>query len=300
MSIILKLPSPPEGSKPVYPLDKPTLTHQLNFFKSTTGIEDDEKLKVHICRIQERIYELFPFPCVWNFDFVRGKVVNNPMYQDVIESAKNQAVPQKIFVDFGANVGSDLRQVVNKGWKREDVLAIDVLPEWIELGQELLVGLEPPIPYFIGNIFDPQVFDPNKPPEPLGESLDLFALKDLNALKGRVTVISADFMFHLFGEKDQERLAQYFALLLSNQPGSSIFGLQRGSENAGIQKLPYAAEAHWYGHSAESWKALWEKHFDPSTVKITTEVRESQEETQYEYIHGNRKVLWLYWSVTRI
>lgn len=148
---------------------------------------------------------------------------------------------------------------MNDGWKREDVLAIDVLPgrhlllllhnltsilarrlyipEWIELGKELFVGLESPIPYFIGNIFDPQVFDPNKPPEPLGEPLDLFALKDLNVLKGRVTVISADFMFHLFGEKDQERLAEYFALLLSNQPGSSIFGLQRGSENAGIQKL---------------------------------------------------------------
>ncbi|KAI9607981.1 hypothetical protein KEM48_005402 [Puccinia striiformis f. sp. tritici PST-130] len=99
---------------------------------------------------------------------------------------------------------------------------------------------------------------------------------------------------------DQERLAEYFSLLLSNQPGSSIFGLQRGSENEGEQNLPYAAEAHWYGHSAESWKSVWEKLFDPSTVKIVTEVRESDEETQYEYIHGKRKVLWLYWSVTRI
>ncbi|POW11627.1 hypothetical protein PSTT_05123, partial [Puccinia striiformis] len=159
------------------------------------------------------------------------------------------------------------------------------------------------------------------------DTLDLFSLKDLNRLKGRVTIISADFIFHLFGQMNQERLAEYFSLLLSNQPGSSIFGLQRGSENEGEQNLfvpisllspqfhiispcthsiqkkqsrPYAAEAHWYGHSAESWKSVWEKLFDPSTVKIVTEVRESDEETQYEYIHGKRKVLWLYWSVTRI
>ncbi|PLW50391.1 hypothetical protein PCANC_07598 [Puccinia coronata f. sp. avenae] len=222
------------------------------------------------------------------------------MYKDVFQSAKTQALPQKIFVDFGSNVGSDLRQVIHDGWKREDALAIDVLPEWIDLGNELFSKFEPPIPYFIGEIFKTEVFDPNKKSEPLGDSLDLFSLKDLNDLKGRVTIISADFMFHLFGEKDQERLAQCFVALLSNQPGSSIFGLQRGSEHAGIQKLPYAPKAHWYGHSAESWKTLWENIFDPGTVKIVTEMRESQEETQYEYIHGNRKVLWLYWSVTRI
>ncbi|KAA1090047.1 hypothetical protein PGTUg99_034636 [Puccinia graminis f. sp. tritici] len=267
MSIILRLPSPPEGSKPSYPLDNPSLLDQLNFFKSKTGIEDDEKLKLHICRIQEKIYELFPFPCVWNFDFVRGKIVNHPMYQEVIQSAKNQSVAQKIFVDFGANVGSDLRQVVLDGWKREDVLAIDIIPSWIELGNELFKSVDQPIPYFIGDIFKPEVFDPTKPPSAQCDSLDLFSLKDLNALKGRATIISANFMFHLFGEADQERLAEYFALLLSNQPGSTIFGQHRGSENAGIQKLPYAAEAHWYSHSVEVRSVL---HFIFSTFAEKT------------------------------
>ncbi|WAR62742.1 hypothetical protein PtB15_15B329 [Puccinia triticina] len=282
MSIILKLPSPPAGSKPVYPLDDPSLSKQLDFFKAKTGIQDDGKLKLHLCRIQEKIYELFPFPCVWNFDFVRGKLVHHPMYQDVIQSAKNQTVPQQIFVDFGANVGSDLRQVVHDGWKRENVLAIDVLPGMIELGNELFGDVDQPIPYFIGDIFNAEVFDPHEPPGSLEGTLDLFSLKDLNSLKGRATIISADFMFHLFGQKDQEHLGACLARLLSNQPGSSIFGLQRGSENAGIQKLPYAAEAHWYGHSAESWRAFWEKIFDSSAVKIVTEMRESQEETQYD------------------
>ncbi|POW21974.1 hypothetical protein PSHT_01725 [Puccinia striiformis] len=183
MSIVLKLPSPPEGSKPIYPLDKPSLSKQLEFFKSKTGIEDTERLKLHLCEIQEKIYQLFPFPCVWNFDFVRGKVVNNPLYQDVVQSAKKQTVEQKIFVDFGANVPHN-------------------------------------------------------------------------------------FSMHKLNPKKKIR--------------------------------PYAAEAHWYGHSAESWKSVWEKLFDPSTVKIVTEIRESDDETQYEYIHGKRKVMWLYWSVTRI
>jgi hypothetical protein len=47
---------------------------------------------------------LFEFiPNSTDFDFVRGKIVNHPMYQDVIQSAKNQSIAQKIFVDFGAN-----------------------------------------------------------------------------------------------------------------------------------------------------------------------------------------------------
>jgi hypothetical protein len=81
------------------------------------------------------------------------------MYKDVFQSAKTHALPQKIFVDFGSNgapmfpvviliisrsfmiltrrlfplvgytqVGSDLRQVIHDGWKREDALAIDVRP----------------------------------------------------------------------------------------------------------------------------------------------------------------------------
>lgn len=300
-NIILRLPLPPEGINPVYPLDDPSLKDQLSFLKLKTGIQDEKKLKEHICSIHEKTCKIFSFPCVFNFDFVRAKVVNHPIYRQAVEAAKNQPTTQKIFIDFGAAMGSDLRQVVHDGWKREDVLGIDVDERWIGLAYDLFKDSDRRIPYFIGDIFDVGVFDASKPKEEtVPETLDLFSLKELNSLKGRATIISAFFLFHLFGGEDQEKLARYLALLLSNQPGSTIMGSHRGSEDDGLHSLAYAQEAHWYSYSAESWTALWEKCFEPGSVKIVSELKESTTGSRYEYIHGERKVLWLYWSVTRL
>jgi hypothetical protein len=58
------------------PLD-PDLYHlprdrdALEFFKSQTGISDDEELKKHILQVQEEAYNVHPYPCIWMFSFLR-------------------------------------------------------------------------------------------------------------------------------------------------------------------------------------------------------------------------------------
>ncbi|MBW0498881.1 hypothetical protein O181_038596 [Austropuccinia psidii MF-1] len=299
MSVVMNLPAPPEGTCN-YPLDEPAYESQLAFFKCATRIHDSEKLKAHLLRIQKKIYERFRYPCVWNFDFVRGKVINHPLFPEILTFKKERQEEQNIFLDLGASVASDVRQVISEGWKREDILAIEIDQEAINLGYEMFIDSDRPIPCFIGNIFDPNIFDPTKALEKTSSRIDLFSLKDMNLLKRRVSFISCHYLFHLFDRDDQERLANYCALLLSDEPGSSIFGTHKGSREQGPQSLDHLPGTYWYNHSVESWVQMWENIFNPETVKIVAELKESNSQTQYKFLHPSEKILWMSWSVTRL
>ncbi|MBW0476428.1 hypothetical protein O181_016143 [Austropuccinia psidii MF-1] len=299
MSRILKLPLPPEGTYN-YPFDDPSNERQLNFLKHATAISDPKQLKKHLVESHERIMKFFPYPCIWNFDFARGLVSHHPIYPEVLSLAKKEVDYQKIFIDFGALLAVDVRQVISNGWKQEDVLAVDIYEEAKKLSCEMFKDVDGPPPYFIGDIFDSKVFNPAKPEEKIYSKIDLYSLKDLNPLKNRASFISCHYLFHLFGREDQERLASYCAMLLSDKAGSSIFGFHRGSQEEGYQSVHYIPGAVWYGHSVGSWVAMWEDIFEPTKVKIVADLKESNPATQYEYLHGNKTILWMTWSVTRL
>lgn len=48
-----------------YLLDQPQNEIQLRFFKTATGIEDSEELKLHIISIAQQALEIVPYPCIW-------------------------------------------------------------------------------------------------------------------------------------------------------------------------------------------------------------------------------------------
>jgi hypothetical protein len=104
------------------------------------------------------------------------------------------------------------------------------------VGYKLFRDRKLPVANFIGNILQPGVLDVSTPAEvgPVG-SIDLHSLKDLNPLKGKMNMISLNQLFHFFNEADQKRLAERCALLLSDEVGSAIFGMQVGGIKKGFQ-----------------------------------------------------------------
>lgn len=42
----------------------------LAFFKTQTGIIDDEELKNHIMQVQQKAYNVHAYPCIWTFSFL--------------------------------------------------------------------------------------------------------------------------------------------------------------------------------------------------------------------------------------
>jgi len=44
---------------------------ELAFFKSQTGIDDEQALKDHIISIQRKAYEIYNYGCIQDFSFTR-------------------------------------------------------------------------------------------------------------------------------------------------------------------------------------------------------------------------------------
>ncbi|MBW0478101.1 hypothetical protein O181_017816 [Austropuccinia psidii MF-1] len=232
-------------SQPPYPLDDPGQSKQLEFFKKATGIEDSEELKAHIIRVREKAYKIFPYPCIWVFDFLNGNLANHFFYPQVRELAQKQPDKNILYVDLGSFLGIDSRQVIHDGWDSADVLAVDIIAgeflllnelillgikHWQQLGYELFRDAHKPIPFFLGNILEEKVLDSQPLPISSSKKIDLSSIKDLNGLKSKATFVSTSNLFHLFNAEDQRELAKRCFLLLDEQRGSTIFGVHIAGE----------------------------------------------------------------------
>ncbi|KAI7937085.1 hypothetical protein MJO28_015984 [Puccinia striiformis f. sp. tritici] len=305
---MLGMPATAERIGAAYPLDDPVMSEQLEFYKAATGIHDTQKLKAHLFGTSRRFITLdgskksvgnllLTYTLETGFHFLQGMIARHSFFPNVINAIKDNSKTRKIFMDIGAGMGNDLRQVIHHGWNRNDVLGVDVDSEWSALGYKLFRDQKTPVPNFIGNILTPEVLNVSIPTKvaPIS-SIDLHTLKDLNSLKGRVNFISSNQLFHFFNETEQRRLAERCALLLSNEPGSAIFGMQVGGSQKGVQ-----TSIKTFVHSPMTWEEMWVSVFGPNKVKVVSELVEtSQEDHLVQLFPDCKGIKRLYWSVTRI
>ncbi|EFP83235.2 hypothetical protein PGTUg99_008842 [Puccinia graminis f. sp. tritici] len=281
---------PLKGVQAVYPLDDSVQAQDLKFFKKSTGIKDAADLKKHIMEIRETAYKSFPYPCIWGFEFLKGKTTSHPFYPQVKENQLSSK-HQKFFIDLGTFVGVDLRQVVNDGWNPNNVLGVDIHPEWRDLGHQLFKDGNEALPFYLGDILQVKTLN-DSPSSEARPVLDLRDLQDLNKLKGRVSFISANQLFHLFSKGDQKELAERCGRLLSHEPGAAIFGTQLGLPEEKLETYKL------YLHSPESWERMW-KEVLGENILVTVKLEEADTEHSYHSFSGVESLYWLYWSVAR-
>ncbi|KAI7957395.1 hypothetical protein MJO28_004490 [Puccinia striiformis f. sp. tritici] len=286
------MPKPFAGVEAIYPLDLIEHTKELEFFKKTTGIHDPLVLKGHMLKIREAAYKIYPYPCIWGYEFLKGKTLSHPLYPRVKGNQLSDK-HQKIFVDLGTFVGVDLKQVVEDGWDANNVLGIDVHQEWIDVGHDLFKDGQQ-LPTFLGDILLETTLD-SAPAEEAQPVLDLRNLKDLNPLKGRVSFICANQLFHLFLDHDQRELAERCGRLLSNEPGSAIFGTQLGAPKETLVEI-YKVHLH----SPKSFERLWREALGENVEVVVTAEEHTSLHNYRSFTHGVEGLCWLHWSVVRL
>ncbi|KAA1125358.1 hypothetical protein PGTUg99_012767 [Puccinia graminis f. sp. tritici] len=293
-----QMPPSEKGIEAPYPLDDPRMSEQLTFYKAATGIQDSEKLKAHILEIRAEVQTMAesidPIGGT-GFYFLQGMIARHPFYHNVRKEIEKKSNNRKIFLDIGAGMGTDLRQTIYYGWNRDDVIGVDVASEWKPLGYKLFRDSDRPIPYFLGNVLEPEVLDVKSSAKVDHAKIDLHSLKDLNPLKGAARFITLNQLFHFFDEAGQRKLAERCALLLSDEAGSTIFGMHIGGVKKGL-------ESHkMYVHSPETWKELWESIFAPRKVKLVSELVDVGPEAHLiPLFPGCSSMQRLYWSVTLV
>lgn len=128
----------------------------------------------------------------------------------------------------------------------------------------------------------------------------LASLRTLNPLQGRISVIHASSLFHLFNEVKQRELARALGSLLSPEPGSVIFGAHGGRPEKGFYIEKYRGNPNgvtMFCHGPQSWKDLWGKDvFKAGQVAVSASLRELPGTDLDE----GEKFYMMIWSVTRV
>jgi hypothetical protein len=87
----------------------------------------------------------------------------------------------------------------------------------------------------MGNVLESKVLDATSSAKVDVTKVDLHSLKNLNPLKGTAKFVTLNQLFHFFDEEGQRQLAERCALLLSDEVGSTIFGMQIGGVKKGLE-----------------------------------------------------------------
>ncbi|KAF8638313.1 hypothetical protein AX17_002333 [Amanita inopinata Kibby_2008] len=275
---------------------------ELAFFKSQTGIDDDEQLKNHILAVQAKAYQVYRYPCIRRFSFIKLKIPRLPAYKHVLQLSRQRQ--DAILLDIGCCFGNDLRKIVVDGWPVENVLGSDLRSAFWDCGHALFKSTPETFPaaFVPGDAFDPSMIASREPfyQEPQTPRPDLKSLTSLTPLQGHVSAIHASSFFHLFDEEKQLYLARQLATLLSSAPGSVIFGGHGGKPAKGARSEVIAgASSAMFCHSPESWRELWDGQvFTKGAVHVETTLIEIRRPDLV--LHVDKAVYWLLWSVTRL
>ncbi|KAH6913282.1 hypothetical protein BKA70DRAFT_1421562 [Coprinopsis sp. MPI-PUGE-AT-0042] len=281
----------------------PQYPDALAFFKSQTGIIDDDELKKHIIQVQEKAYDIHAYPCIWTFNFLRLKIARLPAYPQALALLHKHTDP--LLLDIGCCFGNDARKAVVDGWPVKNVIASDLRGDFWTSGHELFKSTPEsfPVTFIEGDVFDPAFIAPADPIYdkcPSQRPEGLHQLQTLTPLQGQISAIHASSLFHLFDEEGQTKAARQVATLLSPEAGSLIFGSHIGKTDKGSREVEESipvGRARMFCHSPESWRELWDGGVFKKgsvTVQVTVDKNEIPRK------EGPVPIEVMSWSVTRV
>lgn len=173
-------------------------------------------------------------------------------YQTILQKLKNGGK----FLDVGCMFAQDTRKLVYGGAPPSSVYGTDLRGEYFTYGYKLFKDnhIIPPEQFFAADILDEN---------------DL----NLRKLEGKLDVINAVHLMHVFSIEDQRKLVRRFVTLLKQEKGVIFAGRVTGSTQSGYHELPNAKSTtksrggKIWEHSPESFKELWREESEAMGTK---------------------------------
>ncbi|GJE98655.1 S-adenosyl-L-methionine-dependent methyltransferase [Phanerochaete sordida] len=277
------------------------------FLLGATGLPDASALRAHILRVQSDAAEVFPYPCIRRFDFVKLKISNLPCYDRLLSLPQQH--PDALLLDIGCCFGTDIRKAIADGFPAHNIIGSDLRPEFWDIGHKLF-QTDPgtfPVTFLAGDVLAPSFtgYDPICSSTPATQAPALKSLATLAPLAGRVHAVHASNFFHLFSEANQAAVARTLGALLAPVRGAMLFGTHVGRPVMGFRtEAPPPAPGYlgnrMFCHDAQSWAALWDGEvFEKGTVKVEAKVVE-QSRDDLVVLQPGVTFYQLIWCVTRL
>jgi SAM-dependent methyltransferase len=157
-----------------------------------------------------------------------------PEYNSVIDRVK----AGNILLDAGCAFGYALRQLATDGAPAANLIGVDIHPEFLELGYELFRDKGTFEARFLaGDLVNPD--------------------SSLAEIYGKVDIIHAAALFHLFGWDDQVKIGVRFVKLFRPEANALVVGRQIANFDP-LDPTDHANQnLGWYRHNMKTWQQLW-------------------------------------------
>ncbi|KAK3672949.1 hypothetical protein LTR78_007059 [Recurvomyces mirabilis] len=189
----------------------------------------------HLRTVRDKAWNLFKYPCVGQWAFIRFGILKDPVYPSIVERLQDG----QTLLDLACCFGQDMRKLVVDGAPSENLTGTELEGGFVNLGYELFNDRDKLKSHFIiGDFFDKTTLNPER---------DTFDM------------IHAASFFHLFSRDEQVEAVTKALRSLKSKPGSMLFGRQTAVANAGAIKLSATRSGEMYRHTPESWKELLEQ-----------------------------------------
>ena len=222
--------------------------------ESYAGIPSDQVLS-HVQTIRDEAWEMFPYPCMGMFSFVKMHISKNPAYPGVLKRLFDQdehSDAKATLLDLGCGFGQELRTLIAAGVPTRNLYGLDVSDGFIELGFQLFRDKASMASQFV--------------------VADLLASGVPANLVRKFDIIFVASFFHLFGWDDQLTLSKRAVAMLKPEAGSMIFGHQLGEVEARESVVPDVPSGKIYFHDPDSFRRLWRVLSEETGTKWRVEI----------------------------
>jgi SAM-dependent methyltransferase len=188
---------------------------------------------------RQRAFEEWPYPCIGHVRFLELTTTTHPKYSEILTCLQ----AGQSFLDVGCCFGQDIRKLLYDGVPSStNMYGIDIEPAFFQLGYDLFRDRNTLEATFL----EADLIKSQHP------------LPSLEPILGKIDIISAQSLFHLFNLDDQKTVARHLISLTKPGNGAMIAGRQVGCRHA-QEGSGLTAETRVFAHNVESWTQLWEE-----------------------------------------
>ncbi|TQB73366.1 hypothetical protein MPDQ_005951 [Monascus purpureus] len=245
--------------------------------ESYSKIQPDER---------DKAFNVYPYPCLGSMRFLSFKLPRVPVYDRILDLLRFK--PSTHFLDVGCCVGQEVRYLASQGIPTRQLHGSDLERSFIDIGFQLFRDRDA----LAGNFVTGDLLAPSDVYHqcPLAKTLD-----------GKIDIIWAGSLFHLWDYEDQVLVATRLVDLCREKGGVMIAGSQLGSLLGGRYVVD-ATRAH-YRHNIETIKGFWCDVGERSGTRWTVEAGLFEQEDALEMSQtqagGDENTRFIWWCATR-
>lgn len=237
---------------------------------------------------REEAFGIYHYACIGQMRFLSFNLSHMPFYPRVLEKLRSD--PEAGFLDAGCCFGQELRFLANQGIPGTRLFGCDLEQVFIDLGYQLFRDKDRLRATFAVGDLD-------------AANSDFETGQLTQKLSGKLDVVFASSLFHMWDYDIQFRVAARLVKLCRDKPGVMITGRQIGSLVGGHYEMKGMKDgAFHYRHDIETMERFWSEIGEATSTTWKVEAglysgEEVEKTKNMPWSDDNYRMMW--WCATR-